>query len=135
MLDFDVLERDLAKWLSFYLEHGGPLDRLTVSSDASESSPETLFQQLQDCVVGQGFELKQVLPLFTSNTARILQLRSKGSLEPGKDGDLLVLDPNTLDLVEVIAGGKRMFSRGELQVSEAFLEDSERRIELHGQKN
>jgi beta-aspartyl-dipeptidase (metallo-type) len=85
--------------------------------------------------VDHGFKLEQVLPLLTANTAKVLQLRSKGRLEVGKDGDLLVLDPKSLDLVEVIAGGKRLLSNGELQVSEAFLQDSERRIELYGQKN
>ena len=81
-----------------------------------------------------GFELDQLLPFFTSNTAGILQLRSKGSLEPGKVGDLLVLQPETFELVEVIAGGRRMVSNGDLQISEAFLQRSEREIELHGQK-
>jgi beta-aspartyl-dipeptidase (metallo-type) len=134
-LDFDVVERDLAKWLTFYCRHQGPADRLTVSSDASESSPRTLFNQLRSCVLEHGFELAQILPFFTRNPARILQLRSKGCLEAGKDGDLLVLEPDTLELVEVIARGQRLFSDGKLQVAEAFLPDSERRIELHGQKN
>jgi beta-aspartyl-dipeptidase (metallo-type) len=134
-LDFDVVERDLAKWLTFYCEHGGPLDRLTVSSDASESSPRTLFDQLRSCVLEHGFSLEQMLPHFTSNTARILQLKSKGSLEPDKDGDLLVLDPGTLEIRDVIARGKCMISNGKLQAEEHFLKDSERRIELYGQKN
>ena len=133
-LDFDVVERDLAKWLRFYAEHNGPVDRLTVSSDASESSPRTLFGQLRSCVLEHGFALEQVLPFLTSNTARILQLRSKGGLEEGKDGDLLVLEPDTLEIVEVIARGKRMVAKGELQVTENFLQESERRIELYGQK-
>ncbi len=134
-LDFDVVERDLAKWLTFYYEHGGPPDRLTVSSDASESSPRTLFDQLRSCVLEHGFSLEQILPHFTSNTARILQLRSKGTLEPDKDGDLLVLDPETLEIREVIARGKCMVSNGQVKVEESFLKDSERRIELYGQKN
>ncbi|MFL5532501.1 MAG: beta-aspartyl-peptidase [Gemmatimonadales bacterium] len=133
-LDFDVVERDLAKWLTFYYEHGGPQDRLTVSSDASESSPQTLFDQLRSCVLEHGFALEQILPHFTSNTARILQLKSKGGLEPDKDGDLLVLDPETLEIRDVIARGKCMISNGELQAEENFLKDSERRIELYGQK-
>ncbi len=134
-LDFDVVERDLPKWLTFYYEHGGPPDRLTVSSDASESSPRTLFDQLRSCVLEHGFSLEQILPHFTSNTARILQLRSKGSLEPDKDGDLLVLDPETLEIREVIARGKCMVSNGQVKVEESFLKDSERRIQLYGQKN
>ena len=135
MIDIDVVERDLAQWLNFYCEHQGPPDRLTVSSDASESSPGTLFDQLRNCVLEHGFELERILPFFTTNTANILQLRSKGSLEAGQDGDLLILQPETLELVEVIAHGRRMMSHGELQVSEAFLQDSERSIELHGQKS
>jgi beta-aspartyl-dipeptidase (metallo-type) len=133
-LDIDVAEHDLAKWLRFYFENGGPPERLTISSDASETSPRTLFDQWRGAVVEHGFDLAQVLPLVTSNTARVLQLRSKGALEPGKDGDLLVLDPENLEIVEVISGGKRMVSNGELRVSEAFLQESERRIELYGQK-
>jgi beta-aspartyl-dipeptidase (metallo-type) len=133
-LDFDVVERDLAKWLRFYCEHGGPADRLTVSSDASLSSPKTLLDQLRSCVTEEGFDLAQILPFFTRNTARVLQLRSKGTLEPEKDGDLLVLEPDTLEPVEVIARGQRLVAHGELQAAEHFLQDSERRIELYGQK-
>ena len=133
-LDIDVAEHDLVKWLRFYFENGGPPERLTISSDASETSPPTLFDQWRGAVVEHGFDLEQVLPLVTSNTARVLQLRSKGSLEPGKDGDLLVLGPENLEIVEVISRGKRMVSNGELRVSEAFLQESERRIELYGQK-
>jgi len=133
-LDIDVAEHDLAKWLRFYFENGGPPERLTISSDASETSPRTLFEQWRGAVVEHGFDLEQVLPLVTSNTARVLQLRSKGALEPGKDGDLLVLDPENLEIVEVIARGRRMVSNRELCVSEAFLQESERRIELYGQK-
>jgi beta-aspartyl-dipeptidase (metallo-type) len=134
-LDIDVVDHDLIKWLKFYQQHRGPAERLTISSDASESSPKNVLEQLRACVLEGGFSLEQVLPLATKNTARVLKLRSKGCLEPGKDGDLLVLDPESLELREVIARGKRMMAEGELEVSEKFLEDTERRIELHGQKN
>jgi beta-aspartyl-dipeptidase (metallo-type) len=134
-LDIDVVDHDLIKWLRFYHQHHGPADRLTISSDASESSPGTVLDQLRSCVLEGGFPLEQVLPFATKNTARVLQLRSKGCLEPGKDGDLLVLEPKSLQLREVIARGKRMMAEGELKVSEKFLEDTERRVELHGQKN
>jgi beta-aspartyl-dipeptidase (metallo-type) len=65
----------------------------------------------------------------------VLQLRSKGCLEVGKDGDLLVLEPKSLELREVIARGKRMMAEGQLMARENFLEVTDRRIELHGQKN
>jgi beta-aspartyl-dipeptidase (metallo-type) len=134
-LDIDVVEHDLPKWLRFYQEREGPGERLTVSSDASESSPGIVLDQLRACVLQEGFALEEVLPLATANTARTLQLKSKGTLEPGKDGDVLVLDPDSLELVEVIARGQRMMKQGEIEVRENFLPESERRIELYGQKS
>jgi beta-aspartyl-dipeptidase (metallo-type) len=133
-LDIDVADHDLAKWLKFYCERGGPADRVTISTDASESSPGVLLEQVRTCVLEEGMSLERILPMVTTNTARVLQLQSKGSLEPGKDGDLLVLDPDSLAIVEVIAKGKRLVSEGELRVSEGFLKASERRIVLHGDK-
>jgi len=134
-VDIDVMDRDLLKWLRFYQQHRGPLERLTISSDASQSSPNVVLDQLRSCVLEGGFPLEQVLPLATRNTAEVLLLRSKGTLEPGKDGDLLILEPGSLALQSVISRGKRMMAEGELLASEKFLEDTERRIELHGQKN
>jgi beta-aspartyl-dipeptidase (metallo-type) len=134
-VDIDVMDRDLLKWLRFYRQHRGPLERLTISSDASQSSPNVVLDQLRSCVLEGRFPLEQVLPLATRNTAEVLQLRSKGTVEPGKDGDLLILEPGSLELQSVIARGKRMMAEGELLASERFLEDTERRIELHGQKN
>ena len=134
-LDIDVVDHDLIKWLRFYQQHRGPLGRLTISSDASESSPKNVLEQLRACILEGGFSLEQVLPFATKNTANVLKLRSKGCLETGKDGDLLVLDSQSLELREVIARGKRMMRDGQLIVSEKFLDDTERSIELHGQKN
>jgi beta-aspartyl-dipeptidase (metallo-type) len=45
-VDFDVVERDLARWFRYYAEHGGPLDRLTISSDADSSTPDIWWDQL-----------------------------------------------------------------------------------------
>jgi beta-aspartyl-dipeptidase (metallo-type) len=134
-VDIDVVDHDLIKWLRFYQQHRGPAERLTISSDASESSPKAILDQLRACVLDGGFPLEEVLPFATKNTANVLKLPSKGCLETGKDGDLLVLDPESLELREVIARGKRMMAEGELKVTEKFLEETERRIELHGQKN
>jgi beta-aspartyl-dipeptidase (metallo-type) len=134
-VDIDVVDHDLVKWLKFYQQHRGPAQQLTISSDASQSSPKAVLEQLRACVLEGGFPLEQVLPFATRNTAKVLKLRSKGCLEPGKDGDLLVLEPESLELREVIARGKRMMAEGELKVRENFLDDTDRRIELHGQKN
>jgi beta-aspartyl-dipeptidase (metallo-type) len=112
----------------------GTATRLTASSDASISSPRTLYRQVRDCVIKHEFAVELVLPLVTSNTARVLKLDGKGSLAAGKDADVLVLRQGSLDLKGVIACGRRLMIDGEVVVTERFLEDSNRRISLSGHK-
>lgn len=57
----------------------------------------------------------------TANPAAILALPGKGRLEPGCDADVLVLEKDTLELLHVVAGGKRLVKDGELVVGERFL--------------
>jgi beta-aspartyl-dipeptidase (metallo-type) len=133
-IDIDTVEEDLAKWLAFYLDRGGDATHLTASSDASISSPGTLYAQVRDCIINRRFTVEQVLGLVTSNTARVLKLDRKGSLAEGKDADVLVLRQGSLDLKDVIALGRRLMIDGEVMVTERFLRDSNRRILLSGNK-
>ncbi|HEY0378489.1 MAG TPA: beta-aspartyl-peptidase [Pyrinomonadaceae bacterium] len=134
-VDVDTVEEDLAKWLKFYLDCGGDAARLTTSSDASIKSPLTLSEQIRDCVVNHRFPLELVLRLVTSNTARVLKLDRKGRLAAGMDADVLVLRKGSLEIREVIAGGRRMMRDGRVVVSEKFLEDSNRMISVSGNKS
>jgi beta-aspartyl-dipeptidase (metallo-type) len=131
-VDIDVQEEDLARWLAFYVDHDGDLTRLTISSDASKHGPDTFFQQIRKCARGHRLPLAKLLALVTRNTAEILKLRRKGRLEAGRDGDLLVLERDELQIVHVLARGKPMVSNGSLVVREQFLEGSNRRISLEG---
>jgi beta-aspartyl-dipeptidase (metallo-type) len=133
-IDIDTVEEDLAKWLAFYLERGGDIARLTASSDASISSPHTLYSQVRDCIINGRFTIEQALRLVTSNTARVLKLDGKGSLAAGKDADVLLIRKGSLELREVIARGRRLMSDGEVVVTQRFLEESNRTISLSGNK-
>jgi len=133
-VDIDTVEEDLPQWLQYFCENDGPLAQLTVSSDASISSPHTLFAQVCACVQDQNFALADVLPLVTANTARVLKLSRKGRLAPGQDADVLVLAQGSLDLIHVIARGRHVVRNGVLNVREHFLHGSNRRITLYGQK-
>jgi beta-aspartyl-dipeptidase (metallo-type) len=133
-VDIDTVEEDLAKWLAFYLDRGGDATRLTVSSDASISSPQTLYSQVSDCIINGRLAVETVLRLVTSNTARVLKLDGKGSLVAGKDADVLVIRQGSLELREVIARGQRLMSDGEVVVTQRFMEESNRIISLSGNK-
>lgn len=133
-VDIDTMAEDLPEQLRYFLDDNGDLTRLTVSSDAAISSPRTLYEQLRSCVIEYGFPLEQVLPLVTSNTARVLKLDRKGRLEEGCDADVLILRRQTLEIASVFARGKQFVRSGELVVAEKFLTRSSRRISLYGRK-
>jgi beta-aspartyl-dipeptidase (metallo-type) len=132
-VDIDVQEEDLARWITFYVDHGGDLSKLTVSSDASKKGPQTLFEQIRNCARGHRLPLSQVLALVTRNTAEVLKLTKKGRLEPGAHGDILMLDRGEFRIVHVLAQGKHIVDDGHLVAPETFLEGSNREIALIGE--
>jgi beta-aspartyl-dipeptidase (metallo-type) len=67
-----------------------------------------------------------VLPVVTTNTARVLRLPDKGRLAAGADADVLVLEAGTLELLEVVAGGRRLLRDGRPTVGDAGLRDGAR---------
>lgn len=134
-VDIDTVEQDLPKWLRFYLDNGGNPARLTVSSDASINSPQSLLGQLRSCVLEHDFSIEQTLALVTTNTAAVLKLERKGRLEVGRDADVLVLHKDSLEIKDVIAHGRLLVRDGELNFSEKFLSESNRRIRLEGKNS
>jgi beta-aspartyl-dipeptidase (metallo-type) len=130
--DVDVVERDLHRWVRHWRDRGGPPELLTVSSDASITSPAGVWNQLRDCVHHHGFALEEVLPLATRNTARILKLREKGELRKGCAGDLVLLEEDSLEIVHVLSGGRVLVRDGRVVEKETGLGESDRVIELRG---
>ena len=98
------------------------------------SSPKALYAQLCRCVLEHRFPLEGVLPFATANTARILKLEHTGTIAKGKEGDLLILERGSLDIVHVFSQGKWMVRDGEVAEREKFLGESDRSIRLQGQK-
>jgi beta-aspartyl-dipeptidase (metallo-type) len=133
-VDVDTVERDLLKWLRFFLDNGGDPARITVSSDAAINSPGTVFQQIRSCVLEDALPFELMLPMVTVNTARTLKLASKGRIAEGSDADVVVLRRESLELAHVIAGGRHVVKSGEQNFTESFLESSNREIELYGEK-
>jgi beta-aspartyl-dipeptidase (metallo-type) len=133
-VDVDTVANDLPQALDAFLDHGGSLAHLTVSSDASVTPPVQRLNQLRACVLDYGRELAQLLPLVTTNAARVLKLQRKGRIEPGMDADLLVLGRETLELVHVVAKGQVLMRDGIVTQQDRFLQKSGRRIRLDGQQ-
>jgi len=133
-VDIDTTERTLASDLRSFVEAGGDLARLTISTDAGGSSPHNLIEQLASAV-DEGWTLERVLPLATSNTARVLQLSRKGRLASGADGDVVALRAGALEPVFVAARGQLVMREGCVSKSPTFLAESNRTVILNGHQN
>jgi len=117
-----------------YLDGGADPSRVTVSSDGGgclpvfdgqgrvESfdvgSPSACGETLR-VLLGRGQPLERVLPAFTANPARLLQLHRKGQLRPGADADLVVLDAAGAG-AEVMARGRWFVREGRAVVRGVF---------------
>jgi beta-aspartyl-dipeptidase (metallo-type) len=113
-VDTDTVDENLAECWQYYRDHGGPLDKFTVSSDAHTKggSPAKFYRQFVSCVRDHELPLEDVLPCFTSNTATVLQLKRKGRIQVHMDADLVMMDKRSLELVHVIARGRHFMKNG-----------------------
>jgi beta-aspartyl-dipeptidase (metallo-type) len=113
-----------------------PLDQITLSSDSNVSMPvldcddhpvglhnappSILHRELVHIIRTNTLDLDQALPLVTTNVARVLGLEGrKGSLAPGLDADLVLLDRD-LAVHTVVARGRVMVRGGEPLVKGPF---------------
>ncbi len=123
------------KAITAALDKGVALEHLTISSDSNGSMPTfdehgrlikmgvgdirnlyTAWKRL----VTSNVPLEDALQLVTSNPAKRTGIFArKGSLEVGKDADLLLIDEN-FDIETVIAKGRVMLHNGELLVKGIF---------------
>jgi beta-aspartyl-dipeptidase (metallo-type) len=103
------------------IKAGAPADRVTLSSDAGGSlpvyrngqlegltaaSPSSLLELLQDTLREHEAAVPLVLAALTCNPARALGLSQKGVLTAGADADLLLFDPASAALTDVMCLGR-----------------------------
>ncbi len=122
--------RKPSKAIEEMLEKGVPESNLTLSSDsnASGTSPEgqlrygeinILYKEFRDLAMSTN-NISLALKMVTLNPAKRIGIADhKGSLEEGKDADLLVLTRD-LQLQEVYARGKLMVKDGKPVVKDPF---------------
>lgn len=118
------------------LDAGVPIEHITFSSDGQGSLPvfnregenidvqvarvDTLYQEVRDAVRQENIPLETALHTITSNVADHLRLSHKGRVREGNDADLVLVDPDTLEIQTVIARGQIMLRDGELLVKGSF---------------
>ncbi len=122
--------------LKILLDEGVSLDRITFSSDAGGSLPtfdskgelsgmvvgtcHSMLHEVRLSVQKQGIDLATALAPVTANPADRLKLKSKGHLATGFDGDLVLLNRDTLEVDTVFAMSKLMVQSGKPVVKGLF---------------
>ena len=117
-------------------KQGVPLENITFSSDGygswssydekgnmvkiGVSKVSTLWEAFQDMVGNQGYKIEEALPFFTTNVAKGLRIdHEKGSIETGKDADLLMIS-NDHRLELVMNRGKIMMRDGKIEYNGTY---------------
>ncbi|MEA3322461.1 MAG: beta-aspartyl-peptidase [Bacillota bacterium] len=118
------------------LNKGVPIGQITFSSDGQASLPEfdengefiglqlgrvtSLYKEVKDAILDEGLQPADALKVITENPAKVLRLASKGTLEVGKDADLVILNDSSFEVESVIALGQKMMWNKKLLVKGTF---------------
>jgi beta-aspartyl-dipeptidase (metallo-type) len=96
------------------------LDAHDESCGLHNAPPSILHREFVHIVRTNALSLTDALPLVTTNVARVLGISGhKGSLTPGKDADIVLLNPD-LSVDTVIARGRLMVQTGRILVHGPF---------------
>lgn len=84
-------------------------DAKLASDGTRAGSTLTQIRALRNLTSFTGYTLAELLPLFTENPAKLIGVfNRKGSIEDGKDADIVLLDEN-LDIDRVFVRGKQLW--------------------------
>lgn len=112
------------------------IEHITFSSDGNGSMPRfdqsghldgvgicsvsTLYREVKHAIKENKIPIDVAIKVITSNVAQILKLKNKGTIECGKDADLVIVDKESLDIEMVFAKGQKMVANKEVLVKGTF---------------
>ena len=117
------------------LDEGCDKYHITYSSDGQGSLPVfdkegryiglgvgrvmSMYEEFVDSVNIYNIDIETALLPLTLNPAKLLKLNNKGSIEKGKDADLVIMDKD-LKITEVFARGKMMIENAQIKIKGTF---------------
>lgn len=110
------------KALKIALDRGVNINNITYSSDGQGSLPKfdkegkflktdiadvkLLYEAIKNAILKDEIDISVAIKTITENPANILGLKNKGSIETGKDADLVIVDKKDLSLKKVMCNGR-----------------------------
>ncbi|WIV13417.1 beta-aspartyl-peptidase [Proteiniborus sp. MB09-C3] len=132
----DEKELTPGKALKVMLEEGVNIENITFTSDGQGSLPifdeqkryvglgvgkvTSLYTAVREAILSEKVAIEDALRVITLNPANNYMLKSKGSIEVGKDADIVLLNKEDLNINTVMAKGKVMYQNGEVRVKGTF---------------
>jgi beta-aspartyl-dipeptidase (metallo-type) len=126
---FPEYEVKPSKAVKAMLENGVPLQNITMSSDGGGSLPDfddhgnlvklergfpdSILKEFKDAILDDGMKIQDILPVITSNPARILKLKGKGHIAEGMDADIIAFN-EAFEIHDLFARGVPMIRQGKL---------------------
>ena len=122
--------------LEYLLNKGVKIDNITFSSDGNGSMPvfdkgkllglgicsvTSLYGEVKEAVKNYNIPMETAIKVITSNVSRILKLENKGTIEMGKDADLVIVDDENLEINIVIANGNIVVENGKAIIESIFV--------------
>ena len=124
--------------LKKFLDAGLPINHITFSSDGNGSMPRfsedgklvglgicsvsSLYREVKFAIEEFDIPIEKAVSVITSNVAGLLKLKNKGSIESGKDADIVLVDKDSMDIDMVFAKGRIMVEKGKAIVKGTFEE-------------
>ena len=125
-----------AQAIAYCLSQDVPAACLSMSSDGNASLPVfddngvlvglevgkvgSLYESFKALILEHDVSLEDAISVVSSTPAQRLKLHNKGKLEAGCDADIVLCDRTSLDIVHVLAKGKRMVTDGKAVVKGTF---------------
>jgi beta-aspartyl-dipeptidase (metallo-type) len=78
---------------------------------------DLMDKEFLDMIHAEGISMTDCLKCVSTNVARVLRLEQKGKIVSGADADLLLLEPDSLEIKMVMAMGSKLVENGQLVVS------------------
>ena len=79
-----------------------------------------MYDEVKEAIKNHNVAIEKAIRVITKNPAEILALENKGTIEEGKDADLVIVKEDTLDIDLVIAKGKVLVEGGKAIVKGTF---------------
>ena len=129
-------ELSASEALSILVKNNSNIENVTFSSDGNGSMPifdeegklvkvgictvSSLYEEVKKAINKYNINIEDAIKVITSNVSKVLKLNKKGSIEIGKDADLVIVKEEDLSIDTVIAMGKIMVENGETIIKGTF---------------